>query len=154
MIGAISKRFFGSNIFSKVPITLITSLSNCFNWRLLFWFAHFSQSFPVLKWHLFKCRLPWEKYAIQCFFVCSLWVYSLHKFRDFLLKGLCLLTFPFFFCTCIPPVNDISFCNSNIFLGQGIYSYFFHVPCHNIWSRNRWSWYIYYFLVEIFNQFS
>ena len=136
VMGIISKHFFIEYLFKKA-ITLITVLSNCFNWRLFFLNSGLLVfSWTLLKWHHFRCQLACEKICHSTlFFLWSWWMYLLHIFRRFLLEGLCFLNF-LFFCN-IPP-EYLSFCSLNIFFPEpNIYSSFFRVPCHNIciWSH-------------------
>ena len=75
-MGTISKRFFVSNVTSKVPITLITVSPNCFNWRLLFLnfgLPIFSQKFLGIKANI-TCSINMrvKKYAIQLYFISGL----------------------------------------------------------------------------------
>ena len=56
--------FFDSTVILKVPITLSSLLSNCFNWRLLFInpvLPILSRSFSVLKWYYFR----WYHFSVD-----------------------------------------------------------------------------------------
>ena len=131
-MGIISKRFFVSNIPSKVPITLITIPSNCFNWRLLSFSISvclFSpRSFSLLKWHHCPYQLACEKYAIQLYFslvligvfIAYISAFSVYSILSNLLylhttwKG----SFFFQYERIFPP-------------RLGNYSYFSYIPCPN-----------------------